>query len=101
MAEYSGEYGGTVKRGFSGDGKKWIAGAILKPEDVAHWPLANKITLHKNGNIDWFGPPVVAEQEAREAGKPAPARGKVAPEPKAPPTAPKPKGGRPSRTVSK
>jgi hypothetical protein len=75
----SGEYGGKVIRGFKGDGLGFIAGAILKPEDVIHWPLSNRIALHANGNVEWYGPPVEAEQVAREAGKPAKARGKVAP----------------------
>lgn len=71
---YSGEYGGCVKRTFKGDGKNWIAGAILKPEDVMGWPLANRKALHDGGKVDWYGPPVAAEQVAREAGKPAPER---------------------------
>lgn len=73
--EYSGEYGGVVKREFSGDGKKWIVDAILSPEDVIHWPLGNRMALHKEGKIDWFGPPVEAENKARNAGKPAKAKG--------------------------
>lgn len=65
---YQGEYGGCVKRTFQGDGMKWIAGAILKPENVMSWPLGNRIALSKEGKVDWFGPPVAAEQEAREEG---------------------------------
>lgn len=72
---YSGEYGGCVKRTFSGDGKKWIAGAVLTPEDVMHWPLGNRTALSMEGKVDWFGPPVEAEQKAREAGRPARTRG--------------------------
>lgn len=82
MKNNFGEYGGLVIRTFSGDGKKWIAGAILKPEDVMSWPEANRRALHADGKVDWYGPPVQEEQEAREAGSPAPKRGAVGAEPK-------------------
>jgi len=79
-----GEYGGIVIRTFSGDGKKWIAGTILKPEDVLIWPEANRRALHADGKVDWYGPPVQEEQKARESGSPAPKRGVVGAEKKAP-----------------
>lgn len=109
MANNTGEYGGKVKRAFKGDGMNWIAGAILTPEDVARWPLANKIALHKNGNVDWFGAPNESEQEAREQGKPAPVRGKVASKDVKAPTAkeqatgdkPKATGSRRTRATAK
>jgi hypothetical protein len=72
---YSGEFGGKVLRGFKGDGKSFIAGATLQPEDVLHWPLANRNALHVEGKIDWFGPPAEEEQVARQSGSPAPKRG--------------------------
>jgi hypothetical protein len=77
MSNHFGEYGGLVIRTFSGDGKKWIAGAILKPEDVMGWPEANRRALKADGKVDWYGPPVAEEQKAREAGSPAPKRGAV------------------------
>lgn len=77
MKNNFGEYGGSVIRTFSGDGKKWIAGAILNPDDVMGWPEANRRALQADGKVDWFGPPTVEEQEAREAGSPAPKRGAV------------------------
>jgi len=77
MSSCYGEYGGSVVRTFSGDGVKWMAGAILKPEDVMNWPEANRRALQTEGKVDWFGPPVKEEQEAREAGSPAPKRGAV------------------------
>lgn len=80
--EYSGEYGGKVKREFKASGTKFIAGATLTPELVSSWPLANRIALHKSGNVDWYGPPSETEQEVRVAGKPAPERGVTAPAPK-------------------
>lgn len=83
MKGYFGEYGGLVIRTFSGDGKKWIAGAILKPEDVLNWPEANRRALQSDGRVDWYGPPVEEEQEARNSGSPAPKRGAVGAEPKA------------------
>lgn len=73
----AGEYGGRVLRTFEGGDKKWIAGAILTPADVASWPYANKLALHNSGKIDWFGPPVEEEAKARAAGSPAPKRGQV------------------------
>lgn len=82
--EYSGEYGGNVVRAFKGDGKSFIAGAILSPEDVMHWPLGNRVALRMEGKVDWFGPPVEAEQVAREKGKPARARGVQAPKKETP-----------------
>lgn len=73
--QYSGEYGGVVKREIkNAGGKRWVAGAILKPEHVEGWPLANRQALHTAGYVDWYGPPVQAEVEAREAGEPAPER---------------------------
>lgn len=73
MAEqYFGQYGGRVLRPFQGAGKKFIAGATLTPEDVETWPVANRIALGKNGNIDWYGPPSPQESEARNAGKSKP-----------------------------
>jgi hypothetical protein len=73
----TGEYGGVVKRAIkNAGGKAFVAGAILTPADVESWPVANRIALHNSGYIDWYGPPVAAEQEAREAGKPAVARPK-------------------------
>jgi len=90
MSSCYGEYGGSVVRTFSGGGAKWMAGAILKPEDVMNWPEANRRALQKEGKVDWFGPPVKEEQEARESGSPAPKRGtvgaKVKAETKAPAT---------------
>jgi hypothetical protein len=68
MLNFMGEYGGLVKRSFSGDGKKWIEGAVLKPEDIASWPIGNRLALQREGKVDWFGPPIQAEQEARESG---------------------------------
>lgn len=96
--EFSGEYGGCVKRTFSGDGKKWIAGAVLNPSDVMHWPLANRMALHKEGKVDWYAPPKEAEENARQQGKPVAARGKVA---KPETTAPKanPASSRRTRTA--
>jgi hypothetical protein len=91
---HSGEYGGRVIRGFKGDGLNFIAGAILKPEDVNHWPLGNRIALHASGNIEWYGPPVEAEQVAREAGKPATARGITTPKAKPAEKAPTAPAGR-------
>ena len=73
----SGEYGGRVIREFKGDGTKFVSGAILKPEEVAHWPLNNRIALHKEGKIEWFGPPAEGEETARKSGSAAPKRGKV------------------------
>lgn len=77
MKGHFGEYGGSVIRTFSGDGKKWIAGAVLNPEDVMSWPLANRMALHSEGKVDWFGPPVEEEIEARKSGSPSPKRGTV------------------------
>lgn len=69
-----GEYGGVVNREFFGEGKKWLAGAVITPEIANAWPLANRIALAKSGKVVWYGPPSEQEQAAREAGKPAPAR---------------------------
>lgn len=78
MAEYFGEYGGIVKREIkNAGGMKYIVGAVLKPEVVTKWPLANRMALHQEGKVDWYGPPVEAEQIARESGKAAPVRGNV------------------------
>ena len=75
MPNYTGEYGGVVVREIkNAGGKRFIAGAILTPEDVAEWPLANRMAFHKAGLIDWYGPPAEAETKARAAGRPAPAR---------------------------
>lgn len=66
MPQYTGEFGGIVKREIkNAGGKKYIAGAVLTPEDVANWPLANRIALHTSGQIDWYGPPSEAETKAR------------------------------------
>lgn len=72
MSTHSGEYGGKVLREIkNAGGKRFIAGAILTPEDVANWPLANRMALHQSGQVQWFGPPAPAEELARQAGKPA------------------------------
>lgn len=69
MSHSNGEYGGRVLRGFKGDGTQFIQGAILTPDMVAHWPVGNRRALHKDGKVDWFGPPSEDEQEVRDAGK--------------------------------
>jgi hypothetical protein len=79
MSEHSGEYGGVVKREIkNAGGKKYIVGAVLTPEEVANWPLANRIALHQSGYIDWYGPPASAETAARASGSPARPRRTVA-----------------------
>jgi hypothetical protein len=75
---FAGEYGGRVTRGFKGDGQSFITGATITPEMVKDWPLANRMALQVDGKVEWFGPPSDAENKAREAGKPATARGVVA-----------------------
>lgn len=90
---YAGEYGGVVKREIkNANGKKYIVGAILSPEEVAEWPLANRQALHSTGMVDWYGPPAPGEQAARESGKPAPARKSSASKP-ASATSPRPRRG--------
>ena len=61
----AGEYGGRVLRKFEGGGKTWISGATLSPEDVAEWPYANKMALHRVGKVEWFGKPDAEELSAR------------------------------------
>lgn len=79
--DYLGEYGGIVKREIkNAGGKRFIAGAILTPDDVEEWPLQNRMAFHKAGLIDWYGPPAPEETDAREAGKAAPARRGVKPQ---------------------
>lgn len=91
MSNYTGEYGGVVKREIkNGGGKRWIPGAVLTPEDVASWPLSNRIALHTSGMVDWYGPPAAAEMKARES---------VAPEKKAAP-APTSAATRPERAAT-
>lgn len=69
MAHPCGEYGGRVLRKFNAGSAQFIPGALLTPEMVEDWPLANRRALHDSGKVDWFHEPSAEEFEARSEGK--------------------------------
>ena len=68
MKGNNGEYGGVVIRDFKANDKPYLRGAVLTPEEVATWPLSNRMALHGAGKVDWYGPPSPAENDVRKAG---------------------------------
>lgn len=62
--KYYGQYGGRVIRPFKGGGTQFIKGAILKPEVVEEWPVANCVALANSGHVEWFAEMPEGEEKA-------------------------------------
>lgn len=87
MSQYHGEYGGRVLRPFKGGGMVFIKDAILTPEVVMEWPLRNRIALHADHKVEWYGPLEQEETAARTSTAKTSKRGGKKATPAEPPTA--------------
>lgn len=72
MANTFGQYGGRVLRPFKGDGQQFVSGAVLTPEMVESWPVANRVALANCGSILWYDAPDEEETAARTTSRKPP-----------------------------